>query len=104
MKEAGVMVLPSKFDPWPLVVLESCAAGLPVIATEYCGSTVENVRNLYNGLVVSGDSIEELAQALYSVHKTYYNDLAEWGKRASRMVEGYSSEMWVEKWEQMILS
>lgn len=104
MKEAGVMVLPSKFDPWPLVVLESCAAGLPVIATEYCGSTVENVRNLYNGIVVSGDSADELAKAMHAIHNIYYDKLPDWGKRASMMVEGYSAEMWVKKWEDMLLN
>ena len=40
MATHGAFVLASHFDPWPLVVVEASAAGLPVLCTEACGSAV----------------------------------------------------------------
>ena len=42
--EHGAFALASRYDPWPLVIVEACAAGLPVIHSEACGSAVELVR------------------------------------------------------------
>ena len=44
-------------DPFPLVVLESLALGLPVIGTLKAGSVADRVINGYNGIVVEDNPI-----------------------------------------------
>lgn len=101
MLQAGALVLPSRFDPWPLAIVENCAAGLPVVCTEVCGTSVELVRHLYNGLVVPENNIDQLYQALLTLHDNYEN-LPTWGKRAQHFAAPYSAEQWVIRWEEII--
>ncbi len=46
---ADVLVLPTLYDPFPNVVLEAMAAGLPVVTTQQCGAAelIEQGRNGY---------------------------------------------------------
>ncbi len=54
-------------DPFPLVVLESLANGLPVIGTELAGSVSDRVQTGFNGIVVetSADSIADGIKKVY---------------------------------------
>jgi len=52
MKEARCLVLPSRWEPWGVVIHEAAAAGLPIIATYPCGATTMFVRDGVNGYVV----------------------------------------------------
>ena len=54
---ADVLVLPTLYDPFPNVVLESMASGLPVITTTTCGGADLIVREL-NGDIV--DALDDL--------------------------------------------
>jgi glycosyltransferase involved in cell wall biosynthesis len=53
MKEARCFVLPSRWEPWGVVIHEAAAAGLPIIATHPCGATTMFARDGVNGYVVS---------------------------------------------------
>ena len=81
MARSGVFVLASRYDPWPLVIVESSAAGLPVLCTEACGSAVELVRAHYNGWLVATGDIADFARGLLLAHESY-NDLPLMGRRA----------------------
>ena len=99
--EAGVFVLPSRFDPWPLALVEAAAAGLPVICSDACGSAVEIVRSGYNGVRVADENTEALASALARIHDTH-DALPEWGRRAQQFAMPYSAEQWAERWARML--
>lgn len=62
-----VLVLPSEYEPWALVVNEAAACGLAIVATEVVGAAAELVRNHINGLVVPPQSVDALTEALYTV-------------------------------------
>lgn len=94
---AGCLVLPSTFDPWPLIVVEACAAGLPVIVTHASGSQVEVVKMYWNGLVINEGSVEELSKALLWIHNKY-DLLPEMGRRSLEQARPYSAEAWAQKW------
>lgn len=94
---AGVFVLPSHFDPWPLAVVEASAAGLPVICTEACGSAVETVRSFYSGLVVPTDNVDAFRNAMTWVHN-HHDLLPQYGSRASQFAAAYSAQAWADRW------
>lgn len=52
MRDARCFVLPSRWEPWGVVIHEAAAAGLPIIATYPCGATTMFVRDGVNGYVV----------------------------------------------------
>jgi glycosyltransferase involved in cell wall biosynthesis len=59
-----VLVHPSEFEPWALVINEAVAAGMAVIATYVTGAAVELVRHNVNGMLVTPGSQEELERAM----------------------------------------
>lgn len=97
MANHGALVLPSRYDPWPLVVVESCAAGLPIVCTEACGSAVELVRPYFNGLIVPTGHAESLAEALQWIHANA-DELPRMGSRSVALAEGYSAAAWAKRW------
>ena len=102
-RQAGAFVLPSRFDPWPLAIVEAAAAGLPIVCTNACGSAVEVVRDWHNGLIVPEDSVDKLAAALVTLHRQY-DVLPEWGMRSQQLAAPYSAAVWVRRWQQLLLS
>ncbi|HUG13240.1 MAG TPA: glycosyltransferase family 4 protein [Opitutaceae bacterium] len=94
---AGAFVIPSRFDPWPLALVEAAASGLPIIASEACGSSVEVLRHDYNGLRVPTGDPHALAAAMISLHRRH-GDLPLWGQRSRELAAPYSAEAWTEKW------
>ena len=94
---SGALVIASRFDPWPLAIVESCAAGLPIVCTEACGSAVELVRDYYSGRIVATDNPEAMARALVWVHERH-GELGEMGARSRGFAAAYSAEVWAERW------
>ena len=65
MSDIDVMVVPSTtLDSYGLVVVESFAAGVPVIATDMVGSALEFIRDGENGFVFPANRPEKLSQIL----------------------------------------
>jgi len=89
----GAFVIASKYDPWPLVIVEACRAGLPIVHSAACGSAVELVREFYNGYSFPTGSPESLAYALRRLHNRY-NDLELMGSRSLQLSNSYCSEIW----------
>jgi glycosyltransferase involved in cell wall biosynthesis len=98
---SGVFVLASRYDPWPLVIVESSAAGLPILCTEACGSAVELVRGAYSGWLVATGDVAGLAGGLALAHASY-NDLPLMGRRAQHLAEAYSAQAFAQRWGQML--
>ena len=89
---ARALVLPSAWDPWPLVVAESCAAGLPIICTDHCWNVPELVKG--NGRVVKAGDVQALSGAMQDVSSLD-------GSGGKALVAAYSCDKWVERILQM---
>jgi glycosyltransferase involved in cell wall biosynthesis len=66
LKAADLFVLPSRWEGCPMVVLESMALGLPVLATDV-GGVPELVAHQQTGFLVSPGSSSALANGLYKL-------------------------------------
>jgi glycosyltransferase involved in cell wall biosynthesis len=66
-READVLVVPSLFEAWGLVVHEGLAYGLPVIATDQVAAADDLIESGVNGYIVPAGSHEALASAMSSV-------------------------------------
>jgi len=63
MAAADVVVLPSRWDGWGLVVNEAFSVGVPVILSDRCGAS-EIVRNGVNGYVFRHEDVADLRRCL----------------------------------------
>jgi glycosyltransferase involved in cell wall biosynthesis len=66
-KASDVLVLPSDFEPWALVINEAAAAGMAVVASSVVGAAAELVRDGVNGRVFPPGDLRALADCLLDV-------------------------------------
>jgi len=84
---ADALVLPTLYDPFPNVVLEGMAAGLPVVTSTKCGGA-ELIREGQNGYVCDALDRERLAAAVQRLLDREHAEAL--GREARRCVEPYT--------------
>jgi glycosyltransferase involved in cell wall biosynthesis len=99
----GALVLPSRFEPWGVVIPEACASGLPVVCTTACGAGVDLVRPYYNGIIVPQGDATALAGALRWIHQQEAI-LPLMGARGQALAEAYSANAWATRWYNYLLT
>lgn len=88
--KAGAFVIASNWDPWPLVILEACSAGLPIICTEHCWNRYELLRE--NGIVVKCGDVNAMVNGMLSAER---GELNGWSGR--ELAAEYSCEKWADR-------
>ncbi|HZC69832.1 MAG TPA: glycosyltransferase family 4 protein [Jatrophihabitans sp.] len=96
MAEAGCLVLPSRFEPWGVVVQEAAASGQAVICTNACGAASRLVLDGYNGRVVAPGRPDELAQALHWIADADAEHRAAVSRRSVELAKQYTPQRWAE--------
>jgi glycosyltransferase involved in cell wall biosynthesis len=64
LAKADVLVLPSKSEPWGLVVNEAMVCGMPVIVSSKCGCVKDIVKNNRNGFTFAPKNQQDLENHL----------------------------------------
>ncbi len=80
---ADTFVLPSRWEGLPLVVLESFAAKVPVLMTEY-GEPLEHFQNELDGLYVPSENVTALARGLKRMMSMTADQRNEMGRRGRK--------------------
>jgi glycosyltransferase involved in cell wall biosynthesis len=93
--QADVFVLPSRSEPWGMVLNEAAAAGLPLVATEGAGAAHDLVEDGVNGFRVPVDDQEALATALRRLAEDEPFRLAA-GTRSRELASRFTPEAWAD--------
>jgi glycosyltransferase involved in cell wall biosynthesis len=64
---ADVLVLPSDYEPWAVVIQEAMGAGLVVVASDVVGAAHELVEDRKSGRIFASGNLEQLVSALRDV-------------------------------------
>ena len=94
LARAGCLVLPSRFEPWGVVVHEATAAGLPVVCTSVCGAASRLVLDGYNGAVVSPGDAEALARALLRMSEADAGTRRAMSQASRSLARQFTPERW----------
>lgn len=101
-RDHGAFVMPSRFEPWGVVLAEAAASGLPLVCTTACGASVELVRPYYNGLTTPPGQADALARAMCWIHE--HDDLLPlMGDRGRVLAEAFSARSWAARWNHIFL-
>ncbi len=60
IERTGIFCLPSRFEPWGVVIHEFAAAGIPLITSEVCGANTEFLRENMNGYTFKVNDTDDL--------------------------------------------
>lgn len=101
MNAADCLLLTSKFEALPLVLLEAAASELPAIATDV-GGNVEAVVSGQTGLLAPADDIEAFANRMQQILAMSAPERAEMGRTARAHVQKkYELASVVQQWESL---
>jgi len=67
IKNYGCFILPSRFEPWALVLHEFAAAGFPIICTDVCGAVPVFVGNNFNGYTFKPNDVDSLEKQILKI-------------------------------------
>lgn len=94
MASASCFVLPSRFEPWGVVVQEAAAVGLPLITSDACGASVHLLRNGWNGYLIDTGSVEALAKAMVRMHNLSESRIGLMGERSRILADQFTPDRW----------
>lgn len=96
LRKCDVLVLPSYFEGFGLVLLEALASGLPIIATEATAAP-DLITNGVEGYIIPVGDLEALRDALLKFINLP-DDLARMSRAARRCAERYSWDAYGDRW------
>ena len=97
---ADLLVLPTQYEPFGLVIVEALASGVPVITTRLAGAS-EAVQHGKTGLIQSDPyDVSELASL---IRTAIASDLEEWGREAAASVDAYRRDHVLARVEEILL-
>jgi len=91
---ASAFVLASYSEPWGLVVNEAMCAGLPILVSVSCGSSVDLVKENVNGLCFDPDDERMLATSMGSITSSQKVAI-EMGEASRQLISEWSLESYV---------
>ncbi len=91
---AGCLVLPSKFEPWALVVHEAAAAGKLILASESVGSVSHLLQPGYNGFILDDRNVVGFASAMSRVSAMSDAQLDQMSQASHMLSQQFSPVRW----------
>ena len=87
---ADVLCVPSRYDGWGLVVPEGLASGLPVIATDRMGASLEFVQTGVNGWLLPAADETAILDAMREAARLTNDELADLSRGARHSVKEHT--------------
>jgi glycosyltransferase involved in cell wall biosynthesis len=88
--DSGAMILPSRYEPWGVVVHEFATAGLPLILSDLVGSRLQLLVNGFNGYSFCNNSSTELAYKMYLLSNQSAETLLRMSANSAKLAQSIS--------------
>lgn len=93
--KTGVFVLPSRFEPWGVVVHEFAASGFPLLLSDKVGAKEQFLNEGKNGFVFKSENIFDLKTALKNIINTNESELQKMSVLSNKLSKTISQTTWV---------
>ncbi|MBI2378466.1 MAG: glycosyltransferase family 4 protein [Deltaproteobacteria bacterium] len=93
---SGVFVLPSRWEPWGVVLQEAAASSMALVASEASGAAVHLVQPGYSGLTFEAGSADDLAECLERMHGLSDQARSALGARAFDLSKQWTPARWAD--------
>ncbi|HRP89094.1 MAG TPA: glycosyltransferase [Edaphocola sp.] len=81
-KDFGCLIIPSRNEPWGVVIHEFVALGLPIISSDICGANPIFVIHGYNGFIFKSSDIQDLKEKILMMSKMEKEALINFSKNS----------------------
>lgn len=99
--QADIFCIPSRFEGFPIAVLEAFSQAIPVVGFADCSGVNSLVHSGYNGLLAESMTVESLATCLRQLMSSY-ETRQRMGKAARITAQKYAPEYIYDQWEQLL--
>ena len=96
ISQAGVFVLPSKFEPWGVAVHEFASAGFPLICSNEVGAADLFVSDGQNGFLFDAGNITSLKAVFKKIIAMNDDQLFLMGEKSVELAKQITPETWVD--------
>ncbi len=94
MASCGVFVLPSRFEPWGVVVQEYAAAGFPMLLSEAVGASEAFLEEGKNGWSFGAGNVAQLEAALTKMMELDPKELILMAETSHRLAQTIQPQQW----------
>ncbi|MBL4705515.1 MAG: glycosyltransferase [Flavobacteriales bacterium] len=94
LEKTSVFVLPSRFEPWGVVVHEYAVAGFPMIVSDAVGAVSAFVKNGKNGFVYKAGSEIELQESFERIMKLSEKELVQMSAESRVLGLSLTPDIW----------
>ncbi|MCA6365228.1 MAG: glycosyltransferase family 4 protein [Bacteroidetes bacterium] len=95
MKQTGVFIMPSRTEPWGVVLHEFTAAGFPVICSREVGAASAFVNEGANGYLYTAGNEDELYQLMCNTVMLSDAQLLQMGAQSRILAKQITPQQWV---------
>ena len=97
LAQCGVFVMPSRIEPWGVVLHEMACAGFPLLASREVGSAVTFLQAGENGYVFDAGNADALERALVQMMEKTDAELTAMGESSHRLGLTLTTTLWSKK-------
>lgn len=97
------LILPSHEDAWPLALVEAAYAGMGILCSIQCGSSVELVRDGWNGAKFLSGNVRDIVKAMQWAEIQIAAG-APISQRSRELAKPFTSSQWAKNWENALLN
>ena len=101
ISQTGVFVLPSKFEPWGVVLHEMVTSGMPILVSDQVGSIHTFLNNNVNGMSFSYFKKEDFKNKLLKFMHLSDQELLKMGEESVILSKKKTPAKWVETLNQI---
>jgi glycosyltransferase involved in cell wall biosynthesis len=94
LEDAACFVMPSKKEPWGVVLHEMAIAGLPLLVSDQVGAASMFLKSGANGFVI-GPTTQGIRNVLFKLLQMSTNDLLAMGKQSRLIAASKMPSNWV---------